>query len=107
MIYKEFYSRNILVLRYSIDVDPKALYAMRLASNCFVKTQAWNVYNDRLSFTVKIPSSWLSWYFLKPTQLFIFIQDGIHLCTKIRNRLLFKNSELKMGSYEVKYRLNI
>jgi hypothetical protein len=74
---------------------------MRLALNFFVKTQTLNIYNDKLSFTVNIPSSWSTWYFLNPTQLFLFMQDGIHLCTKMRNRLLSKNANLKMGSYNV------
>jgi hypothetical protein len=29
------------------------------------------------------------------------MQDGIHLCTKFRNRLLSKNAQLKMGSHKV------
>ncbi|CAF4922639.1 unnamed protein product [Rotaria socialis] len=36
-----------------------------------------------------------------PTQLFLFMQDGIHLCTKIRNRLLSPNAQLKMGIFTV------
>ena len=101
MIYKQFYSRGIRILGFSTDGDPKYLRAMRLAANFFVTTETLNIYNDKLAFTVKIPSSWASWFFLKPTQLFLFIQDGVHLCTKIRNRMLSKNAELKMGSYEV------
>ncbi len=57
--------------------------------------------NDKLSFKVKITSSWSLWYFLKPTQPFLFMQDGTHPCTKIRNRLLLKSAQLKMGVYEV------
>ncbi|CAF3439445.1 unnamed protein product [Rotaria socialis] len=101
MIYQELHSRNIRVLGFSTDGDPKYLRAMRLASNFFVKTQTLNIYNDKLSFTVKIPSAWSSWYFFSPTQLFLFMQDGIHLCTKIRNRLLSPNAQLKMGIFTV------
>ncbi|CAM2729289.1 unnamed protein product [Rotaria socialis] len=101
MIYQELHSRNIRVLGFATDGDPKYLRAMRLASNFFVKTQTLNIYNDKLSFTVKIPSAWSSWYFFSPTQLFLFMQDGIHLCTKIRNRLLSPNAQLKMGIFTV------
>ncbi|CAF3640426.1 unnamed protein product [Rotaria socialis] len=60
MIYQELHSRNIRVLGFATDGDPKYLRAMRLASNFFVKTQTLNIYNDKLSFTVKIPSAWSS-----------------------------------------------
>lgn len=101
MIYLELRARNICVLGFSTDGDPKYLRSMRLASGFFVKHQTLNIYNDQLSFTIKIPSSWYSWYFLNPTQLFLFMQDGIHLCTKMRNRFLSRNVCLQMGRYKV------
>ncbi|CAF3303165.1 unnamed protein product [Rotaria sp. Silwood2] len=100
-IYQQFYARNVRVLGYATDGDPKYLRAMRLASNFFVKTQTLDICNDKLLFTVKIPSTWSSWYFLGQSQLFIFLPDGTHLCTKIRNRVLSKHVQLKMGSYKV------
>lgn len=101
MMYMELRSRNIHVLGFATDGDPKYLRSMRLASGFFVNNQTLNIYNDNLSFTVKIPFSWYSWYFLNPTQLFLCMQDGIHLCTKMRNRFLSRNVSLKMGSYKV------
>ncbi|CAF4227452.1 unnamed protein product, partial [Rotaria magnacalcarata] len=101
MIYKQFNSKGIRVLGFSTDGDPKYLRAMRLAANYFVKNQILNIYNDKLSFTVKIPSGWTVWFFLSPSQLFLFMQDGAHVCTKIRNRMLSKTTELTMGHYEV------
>ncbi|CAF3986089.1 unnamed protein product [Rotaria sp. Silwood2] len=101
MIYQEFFSRNIRVLGFSTDGDPKFLRSMRIALNFFVKIQTLNINNNKLSFTINIPSSWSTWYFLNRTQLFLCMQDGIHLCCKIRNRLLSKNAKLKMGSYNV------
>ncbi|CAF3975766.1 unnamed protein product, partial [Rotaria sp. Silwood1] len=101
MIYKEFHSRNIRVVGFSTDEDPKYLRAMRLTSNFFVEHQTLNICSDTSAFTVKIPSNWSSWFLLNSTQLFIFMQDGIHLCTKIRNRLLSKIAKLKMGLYDV------
>ncbi|CAF1024061.1 unnamed protein product [Rotaria magnacalcarata] len=70
MIYQELHSRNIRVLGFATDGDPKYLRAMRLASNFFVKTQILNIYNDKLSFTVKIPSTWSSWYFFESYSTF-------------------------------------
>ncbi|CAF1313939.1 unnamed protein product [Rotaria sp. Silwood1] len=101
MIYKEFHSRNIRVVGFSTDEDPKYLRAMRLTSNFFVEHQTLNICSETSALTVKIPSNWSSWFLLNSTQLFIFMQDGIHLCTKIRNRLLSKIAKLKMGLYDV------
>ncbi|CAF4261615.1 unnamed protein product [Rotaria magnacalcarata] len=85
MIYQELHSRNIRVLGFATDGDPKYLRAMRLASNFFLKF----LLLGHLGI------------FLNPTQLFLFMQDGIHLCTKIRNRLLSPNAQLKMGIFTV------
>ncbi|CAF1456785.1 unnamed protein product, partial [Rotaria magnacalcarata] len=101
MIYNQFNSKGIRVLGFSTDGDPKYLRAIRLAANYFVKTQILNIYNDKLSFTVKIPSGWTAWFFLSSSQLFLFMQDGTHVCTKIRNRMLLKTAELTMRHYEV------
>ena len=73
---------------------------MRLSFIFFVQTQTLNVCNDKLSFTTNIPLNWSSWYFLNPTQLFLFMQDGIHLFTKMRNRILSTKTNLRMGSYQ-------
>ncbi|CAF4610997.1 unnamed protein product, partial [Rotaria magnacalcarata] len=59
MIYNQFNSKGIRVLGFSTDGDP--------------------------NFTVKIPSGWTAWFFLSSSQLFLFMQDGAHVCTKIRN----------------------
>ena len=101
MIYLELRARNIFVLGFATDGDPKYLRSMRLASNFFVKYQTLNIYNDRLSFKIQVPPHWHMWYFLDPNQLFLLMQDGIHLCTKMRNRFLSKNACLKMGSFKV------
>ncbi|CAF1610337.1 unnamed protein product [Adineta ricciae] len=101
MMYQEFHSRNIRVLGFSTDGDPKYLRAMRLASNFFVTTETLSIYDNTLAFKIDIPKDWSSWYFLNPVQMFMYMQDGVHLCTKIRNRLLSKTAKLKMGSYDV------
>ncbi|CAF1438655.1 unnamed protein product [Adineta steineri] len=101
MTYQQFHCRNIRVVGFFTDGYPRYLRAMCLSSNFFVKTQTLNVSNGKLSFTINIPDSWSSWFFfLNLTQLFMFMQDGIHLCTKTRNRLLSKKIQLKMVLYE-------
>jgi hypothetical protein len=38
-----------------------------------------------------------SWFFLRPQQLFVCFQDGIHLCGNLRNRLLSSDVCLLIG----------
>ncbi len=47
--------------------------------------------------------------FLKPRQLFVCFQDGIRLCTKLRNRLLFSKTIFLMGKQyaSVNYRIQL
>ena len=85
---------------FPTDRDPKYLRPMLLSSNFFVKIQTLNVYNDKLSFTINIPPNCSSWYFLNPTHLFLFTQDGMRLRTKIRNRILSKKMNQGMDSYQ-------
>ncbi|CAF3784528.1 unnamed protein product [Rotaria sp. Silwood1] len=49
-----------------------------------------------LLLTVGIPKSW-SWFFLPAQQLFLCMQDAVHICTKLRNRLLSTKAVLMMG----------
>ena len=56
--------------------------------------------NKNYIFEVEIPRSW-TWYFMRSKQLLLCCQDGIHLATKLRNRLLSKTASLLMGSYQI------
>ncbi len=38
---------------------------------------------------------------MKEQQIFLFMQDPIHIATKFRNRLLSKVATMKMGSYSI------
>ena len=38
-----------------------------------------------------------SWFFLRPQQLFVCFQDGVHLCGRLRNRLLASDVCLVIG----------
>ncbi|CAM4989175.1 unnamed protein product, partial [Rotaria socialis] len=55
-------------------------------------------YNDQLD--IKVPDKW-SWFFMNQQQIFLFMQDPIHIATKIRNRLLSKLANLKMGDFSI------
>lgn len=100
-IYLELRTRNTHVLGFATDGDPKCLRAMRLASNFFVKNQTITIPNDNLSFKIQIPPAWNIWYFFDRVQLFLVMQDGVHLCNKMRNRLLSQKVHLRMGKFKV------
>ncbi|CAF5223778.1 unnamed protein product, partial [Rotaria magnacalcarata] len=51
-------------------------------------------------FHIKIPKQW-SWFFMEEQQILFFMQDGIHIATKFRNRLLSETAHMKIGSYSI------
>ncbi|CAF4805498.1 unnamed protein product, partial [Rotaria socialis] len=97
-IYHESLIQGLRVIGFSTDGDSRYLRAMRLCSRFFVELPNSNLfkYNDQLD--IKIPDKW-SWFFMKQQQIFLFMQDPIHIATKIRNRLLSKLANLKMGDF--------
>lgn len=99
MIFREFSSRGVRVIGFSTDGDPKFLRSMRLALNFFVRTRSFDLNDHPSAFTIDLPLHWRSWFFLDVRQLLLFMQDGIHLCTKMRNRLYSKTARLTMGNY--------
>ncbi|CAF4635814.1 unnamed protein product [Rotaria socialis] len=54
--------------------------------------------NDVLE--VKLPNNWSSWFFMRTCQLFFF-QDPVHICTKIRNRLLSQSASMFIGNRKI------
>ena len=52
-------------------------------------------------FEIRLPRGWSSWFFMSCRQAFFCFQDPIHLCTKIRNRMLSKTATLLIGNGEV------
>ncbi|CAF2168973.1 unnamed protein product [Rotaria magnacalcarata] len=85
--------RNIRILGYSSDCDPRSLNAMRNAMVFFSKSKVQleehqHHFNISLLKVSNLLQHNSSWFFLKPKQLFVCFQDGVHICTKLRNRLL-------------------
>ncbi|CAF1921905.1 unnamed protein product [Rotaria magnacalcarata] len=99
-IYHESLIQGLRVIGFSTDGDSRYLRAMRLCSRFFAELPNLNLfkYNDQLD--IKIPDKW-SWFFMKQQQIFFFMQDPIHIATKIRNRLLSKLANLKMGDFSI------
>lgn len=101
-IYSQCKSRNIRVVGFSTDADSRYLKAMKLALGFFIRTPNINLTNrENDSFDINMPQSW-SFFFMRSKQLFYCMQDGIHLATKIRNRLLSTTANMSMGNIEIK-----
>lgn len=97
-IYNQCKERNINVVGFSTDCDSRFFKAMRLALGFF--SRAPNV--DLLTgsdniFTIDVPFNW-KFFFMRPQQLFLCMQDGPHLITKIRNRLLSEIATLHINN---------
>jgi hypothetical protein len=70
---------------------------MRLITGFFASLPNIKLSSYKDVFHVNIPKEW-NWYFLDNSQLFLCFQDATHLCTKLRNRLLSRVSNLLIGN---------
>ena len=93
-VYNELKKRDINVVGFSSDCDSRYLKSMQLALGFFARAPYLDMFSgyDQL-FRFDVPKHW-KFFFLRPTQLFLCMQDGVHLVTKIRNRLLSKTANL-------------
>ena len=76
------------------DCDPKYLRAMRLSQRFPPKAY---FHNRSSIFRISV-SLMRSWIFTKTQQLYVCLQDLIHLCTKLCNRLLTASNKLFFGN---------
>ncbi|CAF1524742.1 unnamed protein product [Adineta ricciae] len=100
-IYNQCKERDIHVVGFSSDCAPKYLKAMRLALRFF--TRAPNIdliTGNEMHLNIDIPPTW-SFFFMNNIQPFLCMQDGIHLITKIRNRLLSSTAKLCMNGHDI------
>ncbi|CAF1387704.1 unnamed protein product, partial [Rotaria sp. Silwood1] len=81
-IFNQSLQRNIRIIGFSTDADPKYLRAMRLMSG----------------FLGALPNFQ---FYLREQQLLLFFQDPTHLVTKWRNRLLSATAELCLGNQSI------
>ncbi|CAF2146026.1 unnamed protein product [Rotaria magnacalcarata] len=95
-IFEENWSRNIRIVGFSTDGDPKYLRAMRLITGWFGSLPNIQLNSHKDAFHINIPKEW-NWYFLGDRHLFLCFQDATHLCTKLRNRLLSRTATLIVG----------
>lgn len=99
-IYQQSLNQGVRIIGFSTDGDPRYLRAMRLCARFFADLPNLNLskYDDHIN--INIPNSW-TWFLMDPRQIFVFLQDPIHLATKIRNRLFSKAAAMKIGDYHI------
>ena len=100
-LYDECKSRDIRIVGFSTDADPRYLKAMKLALGFFIRAPNIILASQKDDFfDIHVPQSW-NFFFMRSQQLFYCMQDGIHLVTKIRNRLLSTTANLSLGGMKI------
>ena len=86
-IFEKSSLQSIRVLGYSTDADTRYLLAMKWVSGFFSNLLNSPTTKYPSLLNVVISTSW-TWFYLPTTQLFLCMQDPVHICTKLRNKLL-------------------
>lgn len=97
-MYNQCKERNINLVGFSTDCDSRYFKAMRICLGFFSRAPYVDLltgHDDLLE--IDIPSNW-KFFFMRPRQLFLCMQDSPHLVTKIRNRLLSVTANLSINN---------
>lgn len=97
-IYQQSLNQGVRIIGFSTDGDPRFIRAMRLCARFFADLPNLNLLKHDDHINVNIPSGW-TWFLMNSRQIFVFLQDPIHLATKLRNRLFSKVASMKIGDY--------
>ena len=73
---------------------------MKLLLGFFASLPNMKISDRSDAFEVSLPIDW-SWFFLRQRQLALCFQDPIHICTKLRNRLLSPTAEMAIGNQRI------
>ena len=92
---------NVRILSFSTDCDPRYLLSMRLATGFFARYTNTSISDRNDALEINIPKNWSSWFYMRSRQAFFCFQDGVHLCTKLRNRMLSETASMLIGNEEV------
>ncbi|CAF2142265.1 unnamed protein product [Rotaria magnacalcarata] len=92
-IYRQCKAKGVRVIGYSTDCDCRYLNAMKRPLGFFGD---FAYHNHPDNYEINIPNKW-NWFLTQSKQLFIRIQNPMHICTKLRNRLLSKTTTLVFG----------
>jgi hypothetical protein len=100
-IFEKSRESNVRIVAYSTDCDARYLLSMRLATGFFAKYNNIAICDRVDAFEIDLPQEWKAWFFMPTRQIFFCFQDPVHLCTKLRNRMLSDTSSLLIGKEEV------
>ncbi|CAF1136421.1 unnamed protein product [Adineta steineri] len=100
-LFNECKERDIRLVGFSSDCAPKYLKAMRLALGFFTRAPNIDLItgNDNI-LNIGIPSTW-RFFYMRKIQSFLVMQDGTHLVTKVRNRLLSNVANLCINGHDI------
>ena len=94
-------AQNIRLVGFSTDCDPRYLKAIRLSLGFFARLPNIDLLNsENQLLEIKHPDTW-EFFFMRSKQLFLCMQDGVHLATKMRNRILSNSATLLIGNQHV------
>ena len=96
-IFRNSCQSNVRIVAFATDCDPRYLLAMRLATGFFAKAVNVSIQDRDDALKMELPSDWSSWFFMRARQLFLCFQDPVHLCTKLRNRILSETGTMLIG----------
>ena len=100
-LHSECRRRQIRLVGFSTDCDPRQLRAMQLSLGFFAQLSNLDMIGTNPDvFDIEIPANW-HFFFMRPVQLYLCMQDGVHLATKLRNRLLSKKAAMCIGGQRV------
>ncbi|CAF1133516.1 unnamed protein product [Didymodactylos carnosus] len=99
-IFNNCLQKNIRIIGFSTDGDAKYMRAMRLVNGFFASLPHFKLNEHQEAFDLKTTAKW-SWFYLRNRQLLLFFQDGIHIVTKWRNRLLSSTAQLRFGRQDI------
>ena len=107
-IFDKFREKGIRILGYSTDCDPKYLRAMRIIIGFFTSSVNTSTRFGDHAFVITLDPKWV-WFYLRPKQHFLCLQDSVHLTTKLRNRLLSSTATMLLGneSINIKFLLQL
>ena len=100
-IFEESQETNVRIVAFSTDCDPRYLLAMRLTTGFFAKLTDTSIFNRNDTLEIDLPREWSAWFFMPTRQVFFCFQDPIHLCAKLRNRMLSETASLLIGKETV------
>ena len=100
-LYNECEKRNVCLVGFSTDCGPRYLKAMQLALGFFARAPNIDLISgNRNLLNIDIPQTW-SFFLMRTKQAFLCMQDGTHLVTKVRNRLLSETATMFINDHNI------